>query len=126
MEGIALEIAAQVDGIEAATGQDLSRVVLMGGGSRSALWRQVVADVLGRPLVLTRGEEVSALGAAMVAMAAVGAHDGPVAASAAMSGPGATVAPDPSATARYAALATPYRSLYRSLAPAMHQLAALR
>ena len=126
MEGIALEIAAQVDGIEAATGQHLSRVVLMGGGSRSALWRQVVADVLGRSLVLARGEETSALGAAMVAMAAIGVHDGPAAASTAMSGWGATVTPLPSATARYAALATPYRSLYRSLAPVMHQLAVLR
>lgn len=126
MEGIALEVDAQVDGIEEATGQRLERVVLMGGGSRSRLWRQVVADVLGRPLVLTRGEEVSALGAAVVAMAALGVHEGPVAASRAMAHRGEEVLPDPAATARYDALATPYRALYRSLAPVMHQLAALR
>lgn len=126
LEGIALEVAAQVDGIEEATGQRLERVVLMGGGSRSALWRQIVADVLGRPLVLARGEEASALGAAVVAMAALGHHDGPVAASRAMTGHSEEIVPDAGASSRYRALAGPYRSLYRSLAPVMHQLAALR
>lgn len=126
MEGIALEIAAQVDGIEEATGQRLERVVLMGGGSRSALWRQIVADVLGRPLVLAGGEEVSALGAAVVAMAALGVHDGPVAASRAMTSHGEQVVPDDAAHQRYLALTPAYRSLYASLAPVMHELAALR
>ncbi len=126
LEGITLEIAAQVDGIEEGTGRRLSRVVLMGGGSRSPLWRQIVADVLGRPLVLARGEEVSALGAAVVAMAALGVHDGPAAAAQAMSSHGQVIEPGAAATQRYLELTPAYRSLYRSLAPVMHQLTALR
>lgn len=45
------------------------RVVLAGGGSRSPLWRQIVADVFGMPISpLTVGEQ-SAMGAAMLAAA---------------------------------------------------------
>lgn len=47
-------------------------VYLSGGGVRSAGWRQILADVLQRPLVLARQPEVGARGAAMAAMAALG------------------------------------------------------
>ena len=42
-----------------------------GGGRRSALWRQILADVLGARLVTTTTSEGAAQGAAM--LAAVGA-----------------------------------------------------
>jgi gluconokinase len=38
-----------------------------GGGARSKVWRQIQADVLGKPVVHTRVEEASSLGAAMLA-----------------------------------------------------------
>lgn len=47
-------------------------VYLSGGGVRSTGWRQILADVLQRPLVLARQPEVGARGAAMTAMAALG------------------------------------------------------
>jgi sugar (pentulose or hexulose) kinase len=47
-------------------------VYLSGGGVRSAGWRQILADVLQRPLALARQPEVGARGAAMTAMAALG------------------------------------------------------
>jgi gluconokinase len=37
-----------------------------GGGARSRVWRQIQADVLGKPIVHTQVEESSALGAAML------------------------------------------------------------
>lgn len=47
------------------------KVVLAGGGSRSPLWRQIVADVFGIPIApLTVGEQ-SAMGGAMLASAIV-------------------------------------------------------
>ncbi|HEU0114055.1 MAG TPA: FGGY-family carbohydrate kinase, partial [Thermomicrobiales bacterium] len=53
----------------AANGQ----VFLSGGGIRSEGWRRILADVLQRPLLLARQPEVGARGAAMMALAAIGA-----------------------------------------------------
>jgi xylulokinase len=41
---------------------------LVGGGARSALWRRIVADVLGFPLVCPLSSEAGSLGAAIQAM----------------------------------------------------------
>jgi D-ribulokinase len=73
-------------------GADLSGPVsATGGGSRSAYWTQLRADILGRELVLP-GHAESAVGAAIVAAAG----KGPLAPAAArLAGPGRTVAPRP-------------------------------
>jgi ribulose kinase len=55
----------------AAHGLEVERVVVGGGGARSAFWLQIHADVLKRPIELTRESESCALGSAMAA--AVGA-----------------------------------------------------
>jgi xylulokinase/erythritol kinase len=47
-----------------------ARVTLSGGGVRSAGWRQILADVLQRPLVMARQPEAGARGAALAAIAA--------------------------------------------------------
>jgi len=46
--------------------------VITDGGARSALWRQIVADVLGLPVVHLRTHPGSSLGAAFVAGMGVG------------------------------------------------------
>jgi xylulokinase len=48
----------------AAAGTHLSELELVGGGSRSPLWTQIVADVLGLPVHRVEGEVGGALGAA--------------------------------------------------------------
>lgn len=53
----------------------IDRVVFGGGGSRSALWTQIHADVLQRPITLTRDAESCALGSAMAAAVAAGVHE---------------------------------------------------
>jgi sugar (pentulose or hexulose) kinase len=47
-------------------------VFLSGGGVRSAGWRQILADVLQRPLILARQPEAGARGAALAALTAAG------------------------------------------------------
>lgn len=48
-------------------------IVICGGGTRSVAWRQILADVLQRPLHLARQPEVGARGAALAALDASGA-----------------------------------------------------
>jgi xylulokinase len=51
------------------------RLILAGGGARSQLWQQMVADVFGLPVVKLRIEEQSAFGAALLAGAGLGLFD---------------------------------------------------
>jgi xylulokinase len=51
------------------------RIVLAGGGARSPLWRQMVADVFGAPVLPLAVDEQSALGAALLAGAGLGWFD---------------------------------------------------
>ena len=53
-------------------GLEIERVFLGGGGVKSALWLQIHADVLKRPITLTREKESTALGAAIAASLAAG------------------------------------------------------
>lgn len=53
-------------------GRPVRRVVAADGGSRSALWMQIAADVLDLPVQVMAGEAASALGAAYVAAMGAG------------------------------------------------------
>ncbi|MBA1914452.1 carbohydrate kinase, partial [Escherichia coli] len=48
------------------------KAVLSGGGSRSRLWPQIFADVLGVPVSVAVSQETGALGAAIAAGTGVG------------------------------------------------------
>ncbi|WP_300000724.1 xylulokinase [uncultured Cedecea sp.] len=58
-------------------GIDADEIRLTGGGSRSARWRQVVADVMGCPVVCLQAKETAALGGAIQAMWATELADNP-------------------------------------------------
>jgi len=51
---------------------EISEVRLTGGGAKSPIWRQIMADVLGLPLKIPRVSEASCLGAAI--LGGTGAH----------------------------------------------------
>ena len=70
MEGVAYSLRECVDEIYAA-GVCMDEMRIIGGGAKGALWRQIVADVLERPLVCTEHND-SSLGGAMLAGTAVG------------------------------------------------------
>jgi xylulokinase len=56
-------------------GRPVRRVVAADGGSRSALWMQIAADVVDLPVQVVAGEAASALGAAYVAAMGAGLFD---------------------------------------------------
>ena len=71
LEGVGLGL---LDGIEAvdAAGLRATEITVIGGGSRSRYWIQMLADILGRPLTRREGADVGpALGAARLARLAV-------------------------------------------------------
>ena len=56
-------------------GIDVSEIRVDGGGVRSLLWRQIQADITGKPIVMTRAvEDAGALGAAILAGYGVGLY----------------------------------------------------
>ena len=69
-EGIAFSLRDVLDEFRA-QGLDMSEARIVGGGSRSALWRQIVADVLGVRIVLPAVTDAS-FGAALLAGVAAG------------------------------------------------------
>lgn len=115
LEGVALEQRLLTEGVEKATGQPITEVLMLGGGSRSTLWCQVIADVLGRTVKLVREQESTALGAGIHAAAALGHHADLRAAADAMTGTEDSHEPDLRAHARYGAVFEAYRSLYPGL-----------
>ncbi len=52
----------------------VTKVMLSGGGARSAVWAQVEADVLGTPVRVPVGTEFGARGAILTALVATGKH----------------------------------------------------
>jgi xylulokinase len=54
-------------------GVDVRQVRVSGGGARSPLWRQILADIFDRPVATLATQEGSAYGAALLAMAGTGA-----------------------------------------------------
>ncbi|WP_241152870.1 FGGY-family carbohydrate kinase, partial [Pseudomonas viridiflava] len=50
-----------------ASGIKSESIRLIGGGSKSPVWRQIVADIMDTPVICTRLAEAAALGAAIQA-----------------------------------------------------------
>ena len=75
LEGCAFALRDIVDRLDALGLAD-GEVRIVGGGHRSALWCQIKADVLNRPVRRVLAQEATALGAAMLAGVAVGTFDG--------------------------------------------------
>ena len=71
LEGVAFSLKDCFGLMENANLPDQLQVRIAGGGAKSAVWRQIIADVIAQPLVTTNSTEGAAFGAAL--LAAVGA-----------------------------------------------------
>mgnify|MGYP000011984206 FL=1 len=117
LESIGFEMRFNLDCIEKQTGVRITALRAMGGGTRSKLWRQIMADTAGVPITTCVEDEISALGAAVLAMAGIEAHDShDVAVSAkAMAHFGDTTEPDVSLHEQYKDVAEVQHRLYPHL-----------
>ncbi len=124
MEGVVYSLR---DGLEIMRelGLPISDVRATGGGGKSALWRQMQADIYGAPVTTLVAEEGPAYGAALLAGVGAGVFTDVGAAVEQCVVVGSVTQPDSAAQARYAAVYAIYRKLYGQLRPSMVELAQL-
>jgi xylulokinase len=123
IEGVCFALRDLVDGL-AGLGAPVREIRVAGGGAKSALWLQIFASVLGRPVRATTTADASAYGAAM--LAAAGASGEPIDALArhwVRAGP--LVEPIARDAAIYEDVHAVYRTLYGANRDAMHRLSNL-
>lgn len=106
-------------------GQTPDRMLCCGGGGKSPLWRQMLAEVFGCPVSTAGSDEGPALGAGILAMVGAGLYPTVEEACAAVAKEGVTCTPDPANSAEYEKFYRLYDSLYPVLKETFAALAAL-
>ncbi|MHA2375251.1 MAG: xylulokinase [Candidatus Thorarchaeota archaeon] len=71
LEGVSYEIRANIN-VMRDLGLVAEEIRVTGGSAKSKIWMQIQADVLGIPIIRTKMEEATALGAAILACKGVG------------------------------------------------------
>jgi xylulokinase len=122
LEGVAFGLRDSFELMKEAGLAAITQVRITGGGARSALWRQILADVLNSELITVNTVEGAAYGAALLAATGTGTFaDVPSACAAVIHATGSTV-PGP-ATEDYEAAYPLYRALYPALRETFHAAA---
>ena len=114
LEGVAFAIRDSLE-VAKSLGLTINRSKLCGGGARSPLWRQILANVLNVKLDIPQTEEGPGYGGAMLAMVGCGAYDSVAACANALVRVTDMVEPEPELTARYEAQYQKFRQLYPAL-----------
>ncbi len=125
MEGVALALH-QILGISLGLGGQVERVIAAGGGTESAVWRQILADVLGLPLQRSLLTEQASIGAALLAGVGAGLYPNLAAACAGVVRYGPLTEPDPARCERYHELYARFVALYPRLKDDFHWLAGFK
>ena len=116
MEGVAFSLK-DCFAIIREQGLQLDQMRATGGGAKSPLWRQIIADVLGVELVLTNATEGPAFGAALLAGVASGVYASVQEACRQTVRVVERTEPDARPAAAYAHAYERYRMLYPALRP---------
>jgi xylulokinase len=122
LEGVAFGLKDIFSLIQHAGLGEIHQVRASGGGTKGALWRQILASVLEAELVKVNTTEGAAFGAALLAGVGAGAWpDVPSACAAAVRITGSTP-PDPSQVEAYRKAYPLYRDLYPALKPGFDKI----
>jgi gluconokinase len=120
LEGVCQQLALVLASLRDA-GNDVREIRATGGFARSALWRQMLCDVLGQEVGFPAGHQGSGFGAALLGLEALGA----IASfdrAAELIAVEETLTPEPEAAATYAAMLPVFDGLATALAPVFAQL----
>ena len=121
LEGVAMGLRDVLE-IMKDMGVRIEQVRGSGGGARSPLWRQILADVFDKEVVTVTATEGAAFGAAILAGVGSGVFPSVEAASDRTIAIVDATAPNPAAAAVYERLYDVYRGLYPSLRSSMRDL----
>ncbi|MBN1680322.1 MAG: xylulokinase, partial [Anaerolineae bacterium] len=122
MEGVAFGLRDGFELIKNSEAGLINEVRVSGGGSKSPTWRQIMADVLHVPLIVTEAVEGAAYGAALLAGVGGGVWPDVKTATEATVTLGERVDPGPNTDA-YEPIYQMYHDLYPMLKPAFRRLA---
>ena len=121
LEGVAFAMRDSYE-IAKALGIPIKSSKLCGGGGKSPLWRQIMANVLNLPIEVPVAEEGPGYGGAMLAMVGCGAYASVADCADALVKVKAVVEPDPAIAARYEAQYRKFRLIYPALKDVFPQL----
>jgi xylulokinase len=121
LEGVTFSLRECLD-LLCALGQSCSRVRVSGGGSRSAFWRQMIADVFGTEIVEVNVTQGAAYGAALLAGVGTGVYSSEGQACERTVHETGSTKPGRNAD-EYAGSYERYRALYPALAPEFRRAA---
>jgi xylulokinase len=116
MEGVGFIVRRNIEVIEG-LGVSVNEIRALGGGARSRIWKQMEADIVGRPVLTTTNEEAATLGAAILAGKAVGLYSSVEEAAERMIQIKERFEPNPANRAMYEAAFGTYVRLYDALCP---------
>ncbi|MDX1381449.1 MAG: xylulokinase, partial [Xanthomonadales bacterium] len=108
-------------------GIEATEIILTGGGAKSAVWRQIVADVCNLPVTLPAQDEGASFGAALQALWILQRRDDPslhiarITDAHVASRPELGAAPDPANARRYERAYAGYRRALEQLTPLFEQ-----
>ena len=114
LEGVAFECFWMIEALRV-FGFDPTSLRVTGGGSRSAAWTQLIADVVGTEVVVPDEPDPGLRGAAAYALACAGSYPDVLAAARAVAGAGSLRAPSPAATEVLRDRADLYRQVRHAL-----------
>jgi L-xylulokinase len=123
LEGVAFGHRQHIETMRKA-GAFFDDAVLSGGGSRSLIWPQIFADVLGLPVSIARSRETGALGAAITAGTGAGIFNDFAEGAAAMVRMERKYAPNTGLEGHYKRRYGLYRDIAEAMAPIWRRLAA--
>lgn len=121
MEGVAFGLRDSLQVMESAGAPRPERIRASGGGTKSPLWRQILADALQAEIAVTATAEGAAAGAGLLAATGAGWFDSVGEAAAALVKVTQTTPPGPDRET-YQNLHPLYQALYPALSPTFHSL----
>ncbi len=114
LEGVAFAIRDNME-IIGSLGIDVKRSTLCGGGAKSKLWQNIMANVLNIDIDLPQTEEGPGIGGAVLAMVGDGLFNDVNEAAKAFMSVKATVTPDPDTVARYNDRYNKFKQIYPTI-----------
>jgi xylulokinase len=121
LEGVTYEMALNAS-VLAECGAGIESFRAIGGGAKSALWMQLKADLLGKPVHALRVSEAVSLGTAILAGTATGVYPSAREAALELSKVERTYRPDPKRAKTYRERFARYRELYPTLKDWLHSV----